>query len=119
MAVSMTELTKAKNSLKLALAEPYSEIVRDAAIQRFEFCVELLWKVLKKKMGTSSVAPKVIIREAAQQKLILDPEIWLVYIDARNRSSHTYNEDVAREVFSKVQKFLPDLEKVLSELEKL
>jgi nucleotidyltransferase substrate binding protein (TIGR01987 family) len=119
VAVSMTELLKAKESLKSALATEYSDIVRDAAIQRFEFCVELLWKVLKKKMGSSSVAPKVIIREAAQQSLIADPETWLVYIDARNRTSHTYNEEVAQEVFSKVKKFLPDLEQVISELEKL
>lgn len=116
MAVSTQELTKALESLRIALATPYSDIVRDAAIQRFEFCIELSWKVLKKKMGTTSVAPKAIIREAATQGIISDPEKWLYFIDQRNLTSHTYNEDTAKKVFETVQSFYPE---GLSLLEKL
>ena len=117
MAVSIEELKKASDSLKYALSEPYSDIVRDAAIQRFEFCTELAWKVLRKKMGSSSVAPKAIVREAAQQGLIENPVQWIRYIDARNLTSHTYNEDTARQVFEIVKNFLPDLEQLLPKLE--
>ncbi len=119
MAATITELKKAKESLAQALSQPYSDIVRDAAIQRFEFCVELAWKVLKKKMGSSSVAPKVIIREAAQQGLLAEPTLWIQFLDARNLSSHTYNEDVAKEVFETVKAFLPELKALFSKLEKL
>lgn len=117
MAASLVELRKAAESLKEALATPYSDLVRDAAIQRFEFCIELAWKVLKKVMGTTSVAPKAIVREAAQQGLIEDPKAWIRYIDARNKTSHTYNESVAKEVFDTLQVFMPDLETLLTRIE--
>ena len=116
MGVSLKELEKAVTSLEKALKENKNDIVRDAVIQRFEFCVELAWKVSKKIMGTSSTAPKQVIREMAQNSLIKDPSPWLEAIDKRNLSSHTYNENLAEEVFSFANSFLPllkDLFKVL------
>jgi hypothetical protein len=41
MELDLTEFSKALISLEKALNEPKSDIVRDASIQRFEFCVEL------------------------------------------------------------------------------
>lgn len=90
MAVSTQELSKALESLRIALESSYSDIVRDASIQRFEFCLELSWKVLKKKMGTASVAPKALIREAAAQGLIADPNLWFDFIEDRNLTPYTY-----------------------------
>jgi hypothetical protein len=57
MAVSIEEYSKALLSLEEALALPKTDIVRDATIQRFEFCVELAWKTAKKVMGTQTSAP--------------------------------------------------------------
>ncbi|HEY8270625.1 MAG TPA: nucleotidyltransferase substrate binding protein [Pseudobdellovibrionaceae bacterium] len=116
MAVSVQELTKALESLRIALESPYSDIVRDASIQRFEFCIELCWKLLKKKMGTSSVAPKAVLREAAAQGLIANIEIWFDFIEARNLTSHTYNESVAKTVFETVQRFFPEATQLLTKL---
>lgn len=116
MAVSVQELTKALESLRIAIEMPYSEIVRDASIQRFEFCLELLWKVLKKKMGTASVAPKSVLREAAAQGLISNIDMWFDFVDDRNLSSHTYNEDIAKKVFHTVQRFHPEAVKLLQRL---
>lgn len=113
MSVNLEQLEKAAKALKEALDQPYSDIVRDASIQRFEFCIELSWKVLKKVMGTTSVAPKAVVREAAQQGLITDPELWLKFIDARNLTSRTYNEEIAKEVYDWVLKFYPVLENEL------
>ena len=86
-----------------------SEIVRDAVIQRFEFCVELSWKVSKRIMGTSTTAPKDVVREMAQNKLISDVKLWLEAIDMRNLSSHTYNEELAEKVYGFAVKLLPEL----------
>jgi hypothetical protein len=58
MTVNLNELEKAKNALGAALAAPYSDITRDASIQRFEFCMELAWKVLKKKWEQVLLLPK-------------------------------------------------------------
>lgn len=93
------------------------KIARDACIQRFEFCIELAWKTSAKFLGTSATASKIVIREMAQNSLISDPTLWFEFIEARNKTSHSYDEDVAREVFAVTQKFLPEGQKLLKVLE--
>jgi nucleotidyltransferase substrate binding protein (TIGR01987 family) len=61
----------------------------------------------------------MVVREAAQQGIIDDPQAWIRYIDARNLTSHTYNEEVAQKVFKTVQEFFPALENLLKKLELL
>ena len=56
-------------------------------------------------MGTGSTAPKMVIREMAQNNFIDNPQLWLSFVDARNKSSHTYDEDIAAEVFTVVKMF--------------
>jgi len=121
--VSLEEYKKALEALDTAMrltqeapdGEPY-KLFRDGSIQRFEFCVELAWKVSKKIMGSASAAPKTIIREMAQDGLIQDPVQWIDFIEARNKSSHTYDEKIAEEVFEVVKKFPPEGEKLLHAL---
>ncbi|MBC99351.1 MAG: hypothetical protein CME63_16530 [Halobacteriovoraceae bacterium] len=119
MAVSLTELEKVVKALEEALKAEKNELVRDATIQRFEFCVELSWKTAKKKMGTSTTAPKQVIREMAQNKMITDADFWLKSIDQRNLSSHTYNEDLAEQVYSFAADFLPEAQKLIKVLNTL
>ncbi len=116
---SLVELEKAINSLETALNSPKTDLNRDASIQRFEFCVELSWKTAKKMAGSSSVLPKSVIRELANQGLISNPESWFNYIDARNLSSHTYKEDLAEKVYSVAIEFLPDGKSLVEKLKKL
>lgn len=117
MAVSIKEYSKSVRRLEEALAQTKNEFIRDSVIQRFEFCVELAWKTSKKVMGTSSTAPKQVIREMAQNGLIKDVEFWLQAIDERNISSHTYNEDLAEKVYQFVKIFLPYATKLKEKLE--
>ena len=107
MAVSINEYKKAVARLEEALAQPKDEFIRDSVIQRFEFCIELAWKTARKVMGSPTTAPKHIVREMAQNQLIADVDIWLKAIDQRNLSSHTYNEDLAEQVYQFIQDFLP------------
>lgn len=99
MSVSIEEYEKALNSLKLALEEDKDDLVRDATIQRYEYCVELAWKTSKKIMGVDITAPKQVIRIMSQNKLIDDIQIWLTALDKRNLSSHSYNVFLAEEVY--------------------
>ena len=117
MAVSLEELSKTLVSLEEALSVEKTDISRDASIQRFEFCVELSWKSAKKVMGTSTAAPKQVIREMAQSGLIEDVEFWLKSIDQRNLSSHTYNQKLAEEVFAFAKSFLDPAKQLLTKLE--
>jgi nucleotidyltransferase substrate binding protein (TIGR01987 family) len=114
--ISTLQFAKAIRSLKEALQLPKTDISRDEAIQRFAFTVELAWKTTKKHMGSSSTAPKEIVREMAQNKYISDIDFWLKAIDQRNLTSHTYNEEVADEVYSFAGKLLPEAEALLGRL---
>ena len=122
MDISLVEFTKALDALAKALAEPKTDIVRDATIQRFEFCVELAWKSAKKKMGITASAPKSVIREMAQNKLVDNVDevkFWLEAIDQRNLSSHTYKEILAEQVYNFAKSFLPIAQELLKRLERL
>jgi len=114
-----TQLEKALNQLKKAIAQPKDEFIRDSVIQRFEFTCELSWKTAKKCLGLNSTAPKVIIREIAQQGLITSPEYWFQLIDARNETSHTYNEEVAEKIYKIAVKAVPEFERLLIELKNI
>ena len=116
MSLSILELEKAIQYLHNALAATYSDISRDATIQRFEFCIELSWKVSKKHMGTTSSAPKQVIREMAQSSYISNVDLWLKAIDQRNLTAHTYNERIAEEVYQFAKLFLPELRSLLLNL---
>jgi nucleotidyltransferase substrate binding protein (TIGR01987 family) len=117
MAVSLAEYDKAVSALARALALPEDDITRDATIQRFEFCVELAWKLSRKLMGTTTTAPKQVIREMAQNGLVDDVALWLEAIDQRNLSSHTYNEQLARQVYDFAGRFLGALQSLLARLQ--
>jgi len=116
MAVSLDALSTALLSLEEALTVEKTDISRDAGIQRFKFCVELSWKSAKKVMGTSTAAPKQVIREMAQSGYIDDVDFWLKSIDQRNLSSHTYNQKLAEEVYSFAQSFLDPAKRLLIKL---
>ena len=116
MAVSIEEYFKALLSLEEALSLPKTDIVRDATIQRFEFCVELAWKPAKKVMGTQTSAPKQVLREMAQNGFIENVDLWFDFLENRNLSSHTYDPVLAEKVYASAQVFLPEGQKLEAKL---
>ena len=127
MAISVVELSKALDSLAEALdlyhapssLGPVRKAFRDACIQRFEYCIELCWKLSVKVLGSNTAAAKPAIREMARNNLIDDPNRWIDFIDARNNTSHSYDEEVAKKVFSEVEAFLPQSKDLLARLTRL
>ncbi len=74
---------------------------RAGAIQAFEYCFELSWKIMKKLLeqrGRTAYSPKEVFRMAVLEKFIDDPEIWFNFLHRRNLTVHTYQEDIAGEV---------------------
>ncbi len=116
MSITTEELEKAVQKLEDALMQEKNEYLRDSVIQRFEFCIELSWKTAKKIMGSSSSAPKIIVREMAQNGFIRDAELWLKSIDMKNLSSHTYKEDLAETVYEFAKNFLTELKQLSGNL---
>ena len=122
MQTSFEPLEKALQSLKNALnPAPLNDRERDGAIQRFEYTFELSWKAAKRVLlenGIDSRAPKTVIRDLAQQGWIEDAELWLEFLKARNATSHSYQEEVAENVFDHAKKFTKECEKLISILKK-
>jgi nucleotidyltransferase substrate binding protein, HI0074 family len=109
------DASKALKTLSEILQEKYSATVQDAAIQRFEYTTEALWKCLQEYLkefeGIISASPKSCMREAKRIGLLNDKEAEcaLEMIDARNMTSHTYHKEVADKLF----KQLPIYEKLM------
>jgi nucleotidyltransferase substrate binding protein (TIGR01987 family) len=86
----------------LAKQRNLTELERQGLIQAFEFTHELAWNTLKDFMesrGTLSLyGSKDATREAFAKGLIANGEEWMAMIQSRNRSSHTCNENTAKEV---------------------
>ena len=78
------------------------EFERDSLIKRFEFTYEMGWKLMmsfEKENGvTGMLGSKDVVRHAVALGLIENGEAWMDMIDARNQTSHVYDEDTAAEV---------------------
>jgi len=115
------QLKRAFVKLQEILNEKESEIIRDSAIQRFEFTFELAWKTLKvyleeKKGAKELYFPKDTFRSAFQAGIIDDNPVWLEMVDTRNETSHIYNEAMAEKVYKRLPSFLPPFKKLLDSI---
>ncbi len=100
--------------------------VRDGLIQRFEFTYEISHKMLKRYLEMASPSPEQfdamsfqdLIRSANEQGLLLgDWPQWRTYRDMRAKTSHTYDEEVARAVVQGIPAFLAEAEYLLKGLQ--
>ncbi len=118
--LDLSAFEKAITSLDIATHLEKDDISRDATIQRFEYTFELSWKMLKRYFDMYSEKQsfniKELFREAGKQGLIDDVEAWFSYHQARNLTSHTYNETTANETYEYALKFAQDVKKLLSRL---
>lgn len=118
------EYTKALEKLKIALKLDINdnEIYLDGIIKRFEFCYELSWKLMKEYIEIEGIegakSPRSTIREALKIDLIKKDEKWLDMIADRNRTSHTYNEEIALEIYENIKKkYITFFEKLKNTME--
>ena len=98
-----TLLQNALKTLQEVLVENPTAIERDAAIQRFEYCFELAWKRLKDIClieGFVVNSPREAIKKAFIINVVHDELTWLNMLDDRNRTSHTYLEIIAEEIYN-------------------
>ncbi len=118
--ISLEKLKNALNSLERGYKVSPSELERDGIIQRFEFCVELVWKSAKKILAENSIevdVPKNVFREMARLGWIDNPDVWFEFIKQRNKASHIYNEKIAEEIFEVVPLFIIESKKIFITLE--
>lgn len=112
---------RALKTLDDAMANPpASQLERDGMIQRFEYCLEISWNSAKKVLefqGYKVDTPRNIFREMAKIGWINNPEEWIEFLEARNKTSHMYHEEIANELFKLIPSFLDASHLLLNVLE--
>lgn len=103
-----------------------SDLEIEGVIQRFEYTHELAWNVMKDYLtfqGNSEVGgSRDATREAFKINLIVEAQGWMNMIKSRNQTSHTYDEETAKEIFiTIINVYYPlflDFQKRMEELKK-
>lgn len=96
---------------ELSLEKNVSDVVRDAAIQRFEYTFEAIWKAaqmyLREVEGMELGSPKSVIRASLRAGLLSEDQARLALgmADDRNLTAHTYNETLAKAIFSRLSRY--------------
>ena len=99
-------LARLKEVVDLEKERVLNEYEKDSLIKRFEFTYELAWKLMmcfEKENGVEQIlGSKDVVRHALAMSLIDNGEAWMEMIDARNRTSHVYDEEMATDVVDEI-----------------
>lgn len=108
---------QALNTFKEALLDHPSELERDGAIQRFEYCFDLSWKTLKRfleKLGLMNLnSPRSVFAAAFAENIIADEVTWSNIMLKRNASVHTYNQALAENLFALLPEYYEAMQSLL------
>jgi nucleotidyltransferase substrate binding protein (TIGR01987 family) len=130
MSLDLSSLRKALMTLDEGLqahsARPEDKFIVDACIQRFEYCYEISHKMLRRYLEETEPTPKEVtdlsfpnlIRLGFERGLLSAEWLeWRAFREARNITSHAYDEIKAKEVFASIPAFLAEAKFLLAQLE--
>ena len=127
MGLDISSLQSALASLERAVDRsrqwPEDEEVRDAVIQRFEYTIDLSWKMMQRVLKQAAVrdgdirTKRDLFRESARLGLIDDPVVWFGFLESRNETSHTYKREVAERVHAQAFQFVVQARSFVERLE--
>ncbi len=109
----LSNLSRALNQLESAVdlskQRKLSDLEKQGLIQAFEFTHELSWNVMKDYFSYQGSAELITgsrdaTREAFHRGLIQNGDDWMEMIKSRNKTSHTYDLNVAEEITDKILK---------------
>ena len=123
--VSLEKAIKVANkSIQGAVDTDEEEVIRAGVIQNFEFTYGLCWKFMQRWLEINAIGQivdrltmKELFRMAAERQLIRNVGAWFEYHKARNKTSHIYDEAVAKDVYGAAVRFLGDAKELLKCLE--
>ncbi len=97
-----------QDAASLAAERSLTPLEQQGFIKAFEFTHELAWNVMKDYFeyqgNTAITGSRDAIREAFRRGLVTDGETWMETIASRNRSSHTYDENTARQLIETISR---------------
>ena len=99
-------LKQLENAMALMKERELSDLEKQGVIQAFEYNYELAWNVLKdfyEYQGDQDIqGSRDAIRTAFKRGLIVNGEVWMGMIKSRAMTSHTYREDIAKEILQDI-----------------
>lgn len=99
-------LERLTEAVELSRQRPLTPLEKQGLIQAFEFTHELAWNTLRDFFiwqGAQNITgSRDATREAFQRGLVTDGEGWMEMIQSRNRTSHSYNEEVANDIAQRI-----------------
>ena len=108
-----TNYTAALTELKQALQQTeYTVLERSGLIRMFEVTFELAWKTLKDLLsyeGYDAKSPRAVIKQAFQNNLIMDGELWLTVLEGRNLFAHVYSQEMAENAVKDIKEMYAPL----------
>ena len=116
-------IAQLREGLAQAARTPDDALARDGVIQRFEYTVDLAWKLLQRylhniaRVEESRLRTKNdLFRAGAQLGLIADADAWIAHYEARNSTSHGYGAATAIRVYERAPMALEDAQALLEAL---
>ena len=99
-------LAQLGKGVELASERELSALEKEGIIQRFEYTQELAWNVVKDfyaSLGEKGFqGSRDAFEHAFEKGLLTNGQALLESIESRNLTSHSYNEEVAEEIFQDV-----------------
>ncbi len=90
------------------LKNSQNNIYAMALIQSFEFSFELCWVVVKYFIQHKDIVnlkyARAVIKQAFKNGIIQNGDLWIDMLETRNKLSHVYSEQMAREFVEKISK---------------
>lgn len=95
-------LLQLSDAIVLGQERPLTKLEQQGLIQSFEYVHELAWNTMKDYIlyqGPADITgSRDATRDAFKRGLVSDGHLWMEMIRGRNLSSHTYNEDTAKQL---------------------
>jgi nucleotidyltransferase substrate binding protein (TIGR01987 family) len=120
---SLDRSINAAKTFDATIPPELKETVRSGIIQNFEVAYELSWKMMKRWLETNIGAESVdgvtrreLFRQAAENRLIDDVDLWMSFHAARNETAHTYDNETAEEVNKTAERFVASAQSLLTSL---
>ena len=99
-------LKQLDRAMTLIAERELTELEQQGVIQAFEYNYELAWNVLKdfyEHQGEQGIqGSRDAIKTAFRRGMIVNGDTWMKMIKSRSLTSHTYNEDVTKEILQDI-----------------
>jgi nucleotidyltransferase substrate binding protein (TIGR01987 family) len=103
-----TNFNKAFRQLeRFVKKEDLNEMEEQGLIKAFEYTYELCWKtlqdLLKDKGYINIMGPRPVIEQSFQDGYLVNGKAWMNMYKSRNLTSHTYDEETAKEIIKEIK----------------